>query len=315
MSAMIQSIIENSNKNRNYNIFILYTDISPASKEMLKRQIGNISYFSINFIDVTLLVGKYDYFIGNRADITIETYFRLFIPKLFFKYEKVIYLDGDMICCTDIAELFDIDLEENFIASSRDMLGTTSCYINPERMQYRKDILKLKNINNYFIAGMLIFNIKQILNTFSTNEILAFAVSKKWKFHDQDILNVLFEGKTLLLSMQWDFSYIHPDRMKILPEDLQLEYMNAKKCPKIIHFADDAKPWLNLTNIPYFEYFWKYATRIPFINIIIDRMNNNGYIGITCKERVILDIKHRKRTGMLFILNCFKAWILRNFYK
>jgi lipopolysaccharide biosynthesis glycosyltransferase len=229
------------------------------------------------------------------------------IPDLFPDYEKVIYLDGDMICQTDLADLYRVDLGNRLLASSRDILGTGG-YYRPKgfkERRYRDEVLKISNPDNYFIDGMLLINIAEFRKQFTVKKLLNFAVSREWKCHDQDVLNVLCDGKTLILPMEWDFTE-DDDAAAYLPGYLQKEYFEAKKAPKIIHFAAKAKkPWENMVNVPFFELFWKYATRTPFIGAIIARMREKGLTGLSYRERIRSDIKNRE-LGARFILSCFK---------
>jgi lipopolysaccharide biosynthesis glycosyltransferase len=232
----------------------------------------------------------------------------LLIPELIPDYDKVIYLDGDMICCADVSALYDINIEDHLLASSRD-IGNIGDYHNPksqERRLYNDTVLNLKRADDYFIAGMLVINIKAFHKNFTVKELLDFAVSRKWRAHDQDILNVLCQGKTLLLPIEWDFTW-DDESAKYLPDFLKTEYDCTKEHPKIIHFPGERKPWLNVVNVPYFEYFWKYATRTPFIDVIIRRMAENGLTGRTYKEHIFEDIKNRRKLGLRFITKCFLA--------
>jgi lipopolysaccharide biosynthesis glycosyltransferase len=307
MAVMIQSIMENSDPGGRYRIFILHRDIVLSTMEKLKGQAGKYPHFSLEFIDVGEFIGGYDFYTANRGDITAETYFRLLIPELFPGYEKVIYLDGDMVCTVDIARLYQVDLGLNLLASSRDILGTGG-YYRPENQKerfYKDRVLKIANPDDYFIGGMMVINIPLFRETISTRELLAFAASREWKAHDQDVLNVLCQGKTLLLPMEWDFTQ-DDDAASYLPEPLKKEYFEAKRAPKIVHFASESKkPWQNAVNVPRFELFWKYATRTPFIDMILDRMGERGLIGLSYRERIFSDIKNGK-LGLRFILKCLK---------
>jgi lipopolysaccharide biosynthesis glycosyltransferase len=265
-------------------------------------------HFLLDFIDVAEYIQGYNFFTANRDTITIETYFRFLIPHLFPKYEKIVYLDGDMICCTDVAELYDVDLGDHLLASSRDT-GNIGDYHRPEskkRRYYNNEVLKLSNPDNYFIAGMLVMNIPAFRNQFTVKELLDFAVSREWRAHDQDVLNVLCQNETLLLPIAWD--YTHDDESAAyLPALLKKEYDDTKKAPKIVHFPGERKPWVNAVNVPYFELFWKYATRTPFIDLILERMAEKGLTGFTYKEHIFNDIKNRQKLGLRFIVKCFMA--------
>jgi lipopolysaccharide biosynthesis glycosyltransferase len=313
MGTMIQSIMENSNPNRQYHIFILYRDIASHNMELLKTQVGQYHNFSLDFINVSERIKEYKFYTANRDTITIETYFRLLIPDLFSEYEKVLYLDGDMICCADIAKLYDTDLGDCLLASSRDT-GNIGDYHRPkshQRRYYNNEVLKLSNPDNYFIAGLLLMNIVAFKKQFTVKELLEFAVSREWRAHDQDILNVLCQDKTLLLPIAWDFTW-DDESAKYLPEFIKIEYDETKKNPKIMHFPGERKPWLNAVNVPYFEYFWKYATRTPFIDVIMNRMKEKELTGLTYKELIFSDIKNRKKLGLRFIVKCFKARLLKD---
>jgi lipopolysaccharide biosynthesis glycosyltransferase len=306
MATMIQSIMENADQNRQYVFYILHQEIHDDNMELLKKQISLFHHFSIKFINVIQFISKYNLFISRQ--ITIEAYFRLLIPELLSEYQKAIYLDGDMICCTDISSLFDINLDNYLLAAVRD-IGVAWHYSKKSKERtylYSSVMLRLKNYDDYFCSAMTVFNIELFRKTITTEKLFELAMSREWQIHDQDILNFLAEGKTLLLPYHWNFMYT--EWAKYLPEYLRQEYNDASKHPKIIHY----KPWKNEFNIPHFQQFWKYATRTPFIEEIIRRMESKKLISPeTIQEVIINNIERRNGLGLRFILNCAKAWLFR----
>jgi lipopolysaccharide biosynthesis glycosyltransferase len=309
MATTIQSIMENADKNKHYIFYILHQEITYDYIELLQNQIAFFPQFSIEFINVAQYFSKYNLFISRH--ITVEAYFRLVIPELFGEYQKVIYLDGDMICCTDIASLFDIDLGNFLFAAVRDV--DVAWYYSPNHTKYMKTfhstgLLLLKNPNEYFNDGMCVFNIELFRKTISTDKLFELAMSREWQVHDQDVLNYVGEGKTLLLPYHWNL--IFSPFKDYLPDHLRNEFYAAEKNPKIIHY----KAWNYEVYISYFELFWKYATRTPFINVIIERMYSKELISTeSFEERIISNIKRRKGIGIRFILiNCLKAWFFRD---
>jgi lipopolysaccharide biosynthesis glycosyltransferase len=312
MATTMQSVMENADKNRQYAFYVLHQEITNVNMNLLKNQISLFPQFSIEFIDVNERIGKYNLYLSRH--ITIETYFRLLIPELLSEHQKAIYLDGDMICCGNIAELFDIDLNGYLLAAVRD--GLISWYYSKKNLESFKHfgeiLLKLKNPEEYFNGGMLVFNLELFRETISTDKLLKLAASRKWPLHDQDILNYLAEGKTLFLPYHWNF--IPNKHAKYLPEYLLDEYNSAEKNPKfIIHFIS-LKPWDQEIFFLHYELFWKYATRTPFLETIIERMKSRGLISNeTFSERIISNITHRKGIGIHFILiDCLKAWLHRD---
>lgn len=78
-------------------------------------------------------------------------------------------------------------------------------------------MLALKEPDNYFIAGMLLFNIPAFQELYSTEYLLEFATSREWRQHDQDVLNVLCAGRTKLVSASWDVMV--PEFKEYLPQN------------------------------------------------------------------------------------------------
>ena len=312
MATVMQSIMENSNIDLKYVFFVLYSNISDFTMNKLKKQVNLFPNFTIDFLNVGQSFEPYNFFINGH--ITIEAYFRLIIPEVFYEYEKVIYLDGDIICCVDIAELYNIDLGNNLLAASRDILGICRYYMYCKNKKLTgTDIITLQDSDNYFNTGLLVINISQFRHTFTVKELFDFSLSQKWRCHDQDVLNVLCRGRVLFLPLACNFC--KDDHAAIyLPDDLRKEYLETTNNPKIIHFMGPSKkPWNNVTNVSYFEYFWKYATRTPFIDTIISRMYEKKLIlSISLADVLISNMKHRGGIGFLFIVKCFMAWIFRD---
>ncbi|MHC6203919.1 glycosyltransferase [Breznakiellaceae bacterium SP9] len=295
MAVTMQSIMENADEKLQYHFFVLYQNITNSTMDVLRDQISRYKQFKIDYIDVTPYFKNVNLFIGNRSDITIETYFRLVIPSLFCQYEKVVYLDGDMICRIDIAELYNIDIGNNWIASTRDILGIGTYYRYGSNT-FDKDpylfdgLAALKNHNNYFLGGLLVFNIKQW--TIPLEELLDLAASRQWVVHDQDVLNVLCEEKTYFLPLEYQFTdFSQEDQfsycIQYLPAHIKQEYFNAQKSPKLIHFnTSPRKPWNIPYYTPYFELFWGYALMTPFLDVIISRMKEKDLIGKNYLEKI-----------------------------
>jgi lipopolysaccharide biosynthesis glycosyltransferase len=166
----------------------------------------------------------------------------------------------------------------------------------------------VKSIDDYFIAGMIIFNTRQFSKTIPLKKLLDFAASRKWRCHDQDILNVLCEDDKFLLPMEWDF--VEEENIELYaPEYIQDEYYNAKKEPKMIHFCKN-KPWKIFFYGSNFHLFWKYASRTPFVDTIVERMKNEGLISsVTYIKHILPDIKAGGGPGIRYLIKCLLSCI------
>ena len=69
------------------------------------------SYDNVNlgFCDVSQVIEKYN-LTTNNPHISVETYYRFLIQDLLPYYDKVLYLDSDLIIRGDVSELFATDL-------------------------------------------------------------------------------------------------------------------------------------------------------------------------------------------------------------
>jgi len=307
MATMIQSIIENASKENNYDIIILTQDISMGYERKLKSMVEGICNFSIRVINVSPYVQGYTLYTANRKDITVETYFRLLLPELLPNHNKVLYLDGDMIANADVAELFNTDISDYLLASSRDADGIGRCYkAGDTRKDYRLKTLKLKGLDDYFCAGMLLMNLDRFREELPTKKLLEFAASYPWQWHDQDVLNVLCEGKVKLVHMAWDVLR-DVGNNRYMPDMLYKEFLESEKNPKIIHYGGMRKPWIYL-DVERGEYFWKYAGRTPFYQEILSVFNKKEDDKKNTIQKTV-DMVRNGQLGAKFILKCIKTWL------
>ena len=116
LAVAIQSMIDNSSPENHYSIKVLNTDISRENKNKIsKYKRENIS---IEFVDLNYYIRKVKDKLYTRDYYSKTTYFRLFIPNLYPQYDKVLYLDSDIVILDDIANLFDTDLGDNLVAAA-----------------------------------------------------------------------------------------------------------------------------------------------------------------------------------------------------
>jgi len=263
--VLLRSIIDNSNSERKYDLLVFAKDISIRNQFLLERMLP--ANFSLRFIDIT------EYISNNFPNVSfkakgywsIATFYRLFIPFIMPDYEKVMYLDTDM--CTDysIEELFNIEFGDNSLISVKD---TASAILDSlsERKKYMINVLNLKEPHNYFNAGFVIFNIKNInIDRYKSQLLSTFEIKNLW-FLDQDIMNILFEGKVKLIHNKWDFmldSHSFSVFINNISGDYKTNYLEAAQKPYIVHYSGFRKPW-DYISADYAEIFWSYARKTPF---------------------------------------------------
>ena len=278
LSVLLDSIMQNSGNGRKHEIFVFTTDISEEHEKALGASVGRNGNFSLSVVRVNALVSGHELHVNANMHISIDTYYRFLILYLFHNTQKVLYLDCDTVVNADIAELYDIDMQGNCIAAVRDVDCAGAVNQNKDFARYVRETLGCFEPAQYFQAGVMLFDIPAMRAVCSAEELFGMIQERNWTFMDQDILNFVYRNKILYLDQAWNtiMDWREPDRsrmdiMKNAPLALYMEYLSARKAPKIIHYAGYQKPW-NTAGCDFAAYFWKYARQTEFYEEILTRL-------------------------------------------
>ncbi len=255
LAVAIQSLIENASKDYKYLIKVLHTNVQKEHMEQIKKyENQNVS---IEFVDLKYYIEKVKDKLYTRDYYTNTTYFRLFLPELYPQYDKVLYLDSDIIVLGDISELYNTDMGTNLVAAAPDdIIQTTKVF-----QDYAELVVGVAKYQHYFNAGVLLMNLDE-LRKFKFQEKFLYLLEKV-KFsvaQDQDYLNRLCKGRVKLISHDWNvMPYVNEETK---PEDI-----------KIVHYNFAYKPW-HFEDVTYNEYFWEYAKKTEFYDEILKVREN-----------------------------------------
>ena len=295
VSVLIESIIKKSSSNHRYAISILHTDITKENMQILEEQVKMASNlnFQIEFINVKRRMEDFNNLFVDRH-LSIETYFRFFAVDIYEKLDKVLYLDCDVVVNEDLANLYNIDISNYSLAAVRDVDIISLCNENCKQdIEARFNIdnnVELDKYEDYFQAGVILFNLKKIRENYSSKDFFKIALSKKWKFQDQDILNYLFKNDVYYLPLKWNTCYECFDRLnrvkKYTAKDISDEYIEAKSTPYIIHYAGTPKPW-DGGDIDMATYFWNNAKNSPLFENIIHEMNVKMFTNLISSNKEV----------------------------
>ena len=255
LAVALQSLIENSKKENYYLIKILYTNITEENQNKIKKyEAENIN---IEFVFLSYYINKVKNKLYTRDYYSKTTYFRLFIPDLYPQFDKVLYLDSDIVILSDVADLYNEDMESNLLAAAPDDVVQT---IEVFR-EYAEKVVGVATYKNYFNAGILLMNLDELRKFKFQEKFLYLLETVKFSVaQDQDYLNRLCKGRVKLLENTWDRMPIGGD---ITNRDEQ----------HIIHYNLAFKPW-HFEDILYKEYFWKYAQKTEYFDKILEIKNN-----------------------------------------
>jgi len=258
LGVALSSLIACANVKNSYSIFILHTSISKHNQERLEA----LSTFNIN---IRCKDVKYE--MEGRKNIsfnilTVETTYRLFIPELFSHYDKVLYLDSDLVAIKDVAELYNIDIGNSMLGAAREIQ-------HEKGEDYIRSLCDDIIIDDYFNAGVLLINTKQFTKNEIKNKCFELLYNEVvYKYLDQDVLNITCRGNVTFLDERWNCCYYNwfPS-CKPVPEKEKL-FLQIAEDPWILHFNSQWKPWL-VPEAKYANYFWKYARETVFYEEIL----------------------------------------------
>lgn len=182
---------------------------------------------------------------------SIANYYRLLIPEILpITINKVLYLDSDLIVRKAIDDLWNINIENYYLAAAEN-LGIRNF-----------DRLFMPKNSRYFNSGVMLVNVEKWRREGIHNKVLNFIRNypDRIKFWDQDGLNAILYGKWKVLPIKWNVQHNY-----FFPEENQKKYAEIILDPAIVHFSGDGlKPWQpNINHKFKIEYLY-YESKIPF---------------------------------------------------
>lgn len=249
LAVAMESMVEHISSNNQYKIKILYTNISEENQTKIKKY--EKPNLHIEFVDLNAYLASIKDKLYTRDYYSKSTYFRLFIPELYPQYDKALYIDSDITILSDIADLYHTDMGSNLVAATPDGAVQTV----PIFQEYVEKVVGLADYNNYFNAGVLLMNLKELRDFHFQEKFLYLLETVKFTVaQDQDYLNRLCKGRVKIISDCWD-------KMPFGTKEENVENLH------LIHYNLSYKPW-HFDGIWYEEYFWKYAKRTEYYNAI-----------------------------------------------
>ena len=282
LATVIVSILQNSDKNNCFDFIIFNKDITDKNKKLLLSLKSFNKNITLRFVDLTKTLKDFNLenFMSRRENytyISTETYFRFFIPELITEYDKVIYLDSDILVLDDLAKLYNEDITEFCAGVIQDTIlevfwenTSIKTKIPPEQsypVYFRKKLRKKEN--KYFNAGVLLLNLKKFRDNNITQKLWEFTAQESpLEFQDQDVLNAVLEQQVKYLDYKWNVlkdsnKFNLQMRDKIKGQQLSKVYNN----PAIFHYVGSNKPWQTENkhfNYKFIHEWWEYFKETPF---------------------------------------------------
>ncbi|MEB6222353.1 DUF4422 domain-containing protein [Pantoea anthophila] len=286
LGALVNSIAVNSTEHHNYDIVILDNGISHRNKQRVQDLVSERNNFNIRYFNVNAFDELKSVYI--RPPFTVATYSRLFIPRLFRSFEKVIFIDTDTVVESDLAELIETPLGNNLVAAVQDIVmegfvkfgnvAQSDAGVQSAR-DYLTTTLKMPDTNAYFQGGIMVFNIKQMNEEEIFPRLMKELKGQSFWFLDQDIMNKVFYGRVHFLPLEWNVYHGNGNTEVFYPNlifSTYARYLKARQNPKMIHFAGENKPW-NTDEVDYYDNFIKNIQGTPWEKEVYERLMTHGF--------------------------------------
>lgn len=267
ISVTISSIIRNSSANFFYKCYVLYKEL--CSNTILRLEGVKGSNYSTQCVDVGEIGTDWMY---STAYFSKEIYFRILIPELLTEYDKVLYLDCDIVVLKDIEKLYHYNLEDNLLGGVRNPM-------HEKMKKYIKFSLQI-DPDGYINSGVLLINSRQCRKeNFTAKALKTLSQRQDFRYPDQDLINVVCSHRICYLEPGWNFMWHYRYLQESanteihLPEAELKKYLEYEKNPNLIHYTGEIKPWDNADKY-LSDYFWQYAKESVFFNLFLIRLNN-----------------------------------------
>lgn len=212
------------------NFYVMDGGISEVRKNLITASLKKFKHKTIKYFDMTKFeLSRFP----SLRHYSVNAFSRFFIPELAPKLSKAIYMDVDVIVKDDIAELYNQPLGKYAIGAVLE-----DFYVGNYTKLKNTIWPKYKGGDQYFNSGVLLLDIQKLIKANSVEKLVNLAVKlfDKLCTADQDVFNIVFDGKFKVLDYRYNFM---PDHLSMLqnkhPERGDVE-------PLIIHYTAQ-KPW------------------------------------------------------------------------
>jgi lipopolysaccharide biosynthesis glycosyltransferase len=169
------------------------------------------------------LFSRYQSMHGNWA-----AYFRLLAPNL-IDAERLLYLDVDMLCCCDVAELAQLDL-----------CGKAAAFVAESTIRKAADQSVAASLppgvdGPYLNSGLMLVDVAAWRRDRVTERAIEHLESRPTSLYDQSTLNVVLYSNWLPLDPRFNY-----------PPNFRCNWPSLRRGEfdgKILHFMANPKPW------------------------------------------------------------------------
>ena len=251
-------------------------DLSPFSNSNSKLQLSRNRIVSIRFHKIDESLFEKFPIPPELEHVTQEMYYRYILPEILVDEDRTIYSDVDVLCVGDLRPLWETDLEGNILAAVLD-----------DSTGWKRGLLGLPK-GNYFCSGLLVMDLAAMRTGGYAEKLFETTAeyASKLSWPDQDVINIVFDGKILTLPGIWNCtSNFNPFRSDV----------------RQWHFQGfTQKPWCNIWKNTTWPIYLKYLLKSPY--------RGNALKFICGHIKGLFFFKYTKKQVTRFLIFGIRVW-------
>lgn len=278
LAVSLVSLLENNKKCKEINVYIVDDGITDKNKNKLEKMLLKYETYGNNrkiiYLDAPSPNELLKYNFETRYQIG-HSYFRMCIGTLLpDNIERIICLDSDTLVCSNLEDLWNLDLKENIMA------GVSDCM----NLKKYKRKFEIDEEDIYCNAGFYLVDLKKWRQENIEEKIIGRIFKQKGNvfFFEQTLMNWSCKGRILRLppeynayTLFWAFKYKNLLRWRRPDGFYTYEQIENAKCnPKIIHYTRNfymlSRPWVEGCDHPMTQDYLKYKKMTPWEDVHID---------------------------------------------
>lgn len=264
LATTLVSALANKKSESFYEVYVFCAgDVTEKSKAKLREVEKHFSGFSLTFIS---MAGRFENVPRTHHYVTTPSLYKMVFASHFLQYDKILYLDTDILVRGDLGELFLIDIKDAYLGGVPEFINYFQCYEKIEKTTGMKDL------EFYINAGVLIMNLATIRRD---------DVERKWQeligtmdgSVDQHILNTVCYGKTCFIPCKYNVKQAALPFYKngsahtfYTPQEIREAYEH----PHVFHYTSREKPW-NCRDLFLANEWYRYFQLSPFADTKLER--------------------------------------------
>lgn len=277
--TVVASVLEHATPENNYDVIIAQTGVPKAKLARAAAWAERFPNARLRFVDMTGMIERYGVKdLNTTAAWSTAVYFPILAPETFREYDRILYLDSDLLVFADVADLYRTDLAGKSMAVCHDFPWELNQARDPEQMRWWREDFGMDIGDVIFNSGVMVMDLARMRRLEAVKKVLEMARRMKApKRADQDVLNAAFRNDVVFLSSEWNYHNWMTDPSEksfffdYMDEPALAEIRAKRDRVKILHLTEK-KPWSLGYEGQNDDLYWRYAAKTPFHREIMDEL-------------------------------------------